>query len=67
MIAEERHSLASDYSNMTLPFIDMGNIQIHEMLGKVRKRLKLLLQRSFFRDILEKYILVHGSKPVQTV
>ncbi|EFO91244.1 CRE-TRK-1 protein [Caenorhabditis remanei] len=31
---EERHSLASDYSNMTLPFIDMGNIQIHEMLGK---------------------------------
>lgn len=31
---EERSSLASDYTNMTLPFIDMGNIEIHEMLGK---------------------------------
>ncbi|CAO4386306.1 unnamed protein product [Caenorhabditis nigoni] len=31
---EERSSLASDYCNMTLMFIDMGKIQIHELVGK---------------------------------
>uniref|UniRef100_A0A1I7URT3 Protein kinase domain-containing protein n=1 Tax=Caenorhabditis tropicalis TaxID=1561998 RepID=A0A1I7URT3_9PELO len=31
---EERVSLASDYTNMTIQFIEMGEIEIHEMLGK---------------------------------
>uniref|UniRef100_A0A8R1HZ52 receptor protein-tyrosine kinase n=1 Tax=Caenorhabditis japonica TaxID=281687 RepID=A0A8R1HZ52_CAEJA len=30
---EERSSLASDYANMTIPFIEMGLIKIHEKIG----------------------------------